>query len=378
MTLLRVAASFVIAMALGTALGLAMGRRALLDAPGPALARRSSSTCRRWSPSSWPTSGSGWSRSPRSWRWRSTRSRTWSSRSARARARSTAGLLEMAQAFDVPWHRTCATSCCRSSIPTSLAAARSGLALIWKIVLVAELLGRSNGVGFQLGIYFQLFDVAGILAYTSPSSWSCQLIEWACCSRSSGRRPDGGAERRPSAPRRIRPSASRRRRAPGARQRADSSCRPGPRRLRGHHRPVGLRQDHAAQPDRRPGPRLRGRGADWPTARAGSPTCSRSRACCPGARSRTTSAWSCRDGGRPSARSTPGCEVGLDGPRAVFASRLSLGMARRAAMARAFVVEPTLLLLDEPFVSLDEPTAQPPAPCCCSTCSRRTARPPCS
>jgi NitT/TauT family transport system ATP-binding protein len=51
-------------------------------------------------------------------------------------------------------------------------------------------------------------------------------------------------------------------------------------------------------------------------------------------------------------------EVGLEGHAAVYASRLSLGMARRAALARAFAVEPSLLLLDEPFVSLDEPTAQ--------------------
>jgi NitT/TauT family transport system ATP-binding protein len=50
-------------------------------------------------------------------------------------------------------------------------------------------------------------------------------------------------------------------------------------------------------------------------------------------------------------------EVGLGAARQVYASRLSLGMARRAALARAFVVEPSLLLLDEPFVSLDEPTA---------------------
>jgi NitT/TauT family transport system ATP-binding protein len=50
-------------------------------------------------------------------------------------------------------------------------------------------------------------------------------------------------------------------------------------------------------------------------------------------------------------------EVGLEGAAEVFASRLSLGMARRAALARAFVVEPSLLLLDEPFVSLDESTA---------------------
>ncbi|UCC57332.1 MAG: ABC transporter permease subunit, partial [Gammaproteobacteria bacterium] len=50
--------------------------------------------------------------------------------------------------------------------PYLMAAARSGLALIWKIVLVVELLGRSNGVGFQLGTFFQFFDITGILAYT--------------------------------------------------------------------------------------------------------------------------------------------------------------------------------------------------------------------
>ena len=59
-----------------------------------------------------------------------------------------------------------AISCCRNCSPIFAAASRSGIALIWKIVLVVELLGRSNGVGFQIYLYFQLFDVAAILAYT--------------------------------------------------------------------------------------------------------------------------------------------------------------------------------------------------------------------
>lgn len=50
--------------------------------------------------------------------------------------------------------------------------------------------------------------------------------------------------------------------------------------------------------------------------------------------------------------------MGLSDVADEYPTRLSVGMARRAALARAFVVEPELLLMDEPFVSLDEPTAR--------------------
>lgn len=43
--------------------------------------------------------------------------------------------------------------------------------------------------------------------------------------------------------------------------------------------------------------------------------------------------------------------------RNFYPSELSLGLARRASIARAFAMEPGLLVLDEPFVSLDDKTA---------------------
>ncbi len=62
--------------------------------------------------------------------------------------------------------------------PYLLGASRSGLALIWKVVLVAEILGRSDGVGFQIEVCFQLFDVAGILAYTIAFALVVLGLEW--------------------------------------------------------------------------------------------------------------------------------------------------------------------------------------------------------
>ncbi|HXH02434.1 MAG TPA: ABC transporter permease subunit [Candidatus Competibacteraceae bacterium] len=75
-------------------------------------------------------------------------------------------LLEVATVFSVAPGRCLLRVYLPQLLPYLLAAARTGLALIWKIVLVVELLGRSNGVGFQLHLFFQLFDITGILAYT--------------------------------------------------------------------------------------------------------------------------------------------------------------------------------------------------------------------
>ena len=62
--------------------------------------------------------------------------------------------------------------------PFVAAAARSGIAVIWKIVLVVEFLGRSNGIGFQIHLYFQLFDVTMVLVYALSFIAVMLAVEW--------------------------------------------------------------------------------------------------------------------------------------------------------------------------------------------------------
>lgn len=73
---------------------------------------------------------------------------------------------EMARSFRLGRRKTLIYVVLPQLLPYFAVAARSGLALIWKIVLVVELLGRNDGIGFMLHTDFQLFDVTGILAYS--------------------------------------------------------------------------------------------------------------------------------------------------------------------------------------------------------------------
>lgn len=177
MTLWRVAAAFVLAMLVGSAIGIAMGRITLVEQIGqpwlvfflnlPALvvivlayiwiglseAAAITAVAINKIPNVAVTIREG----------------------TRALDRS---LLEMAAVFRVPAGRRLRHVVLPQLAPYGMAAARTGLALIWKIVLVVELLGRSNGVGFQIALYFQLFDVTRILAYALAFIVIVQAIEW--------------------------------------------------------------------------------------------------------------------------------------------------------------------------------------------------------
>lgn len=86
-------------------------------------------------------------------------------------------LLEVAKVFKMgPW-KTFWKVFFPQLYPYILTCIRNGLSLIWKVVLVVELIGCSDGVGFQLGIFFQFFDIANILAYTFAFAIVVLLIE---------------------------------------------------------------------------------------------------------------------------------------------------------------------------------------------------------
>ncbi len=79
-----------------------------------------------------------------------------------------ASLDEMAQVFRFNFKARLVHVVLPQFAPYLAASARAGLSLVWKIVLVVELLGRSNGVGFKINLAFQLFDLRLLFAYALP------------------------------------------------------------------------------------------------------------------------------------------------------------------------------------------------------------------
>jgi NitT/TauT family transport system permease protein len=76
-----------------------------------------------------------------------------------------AGLDDMSRAFRMKWLTRIRHVVLPQLAPYLAAVSRSSLSISWKIVLVVELIGRPNGVGFVLGSAFSLFDMTKILSY---------------------------------------------------------------------------------------------------------------------------------------------------------------------------------------------------------------------
>ena len=175
-TLLRVGLSFAIAMALGAAMGFAMGRSRLADRLGdpwlvvllnlPALVIIVLAYIWMGLTEAAAIAAVALNKIPIA------------IVTVREGARSLdQGLDEMAQVFRMGRWARMRHVVLPQLAPYLAAAARSGLSLVWKIVLVVEWLGRPNGVGFEIGVAFQLFDVTKILAYALAFVAVMLLIE---------------------------------------------------------------------------------------------------------------------------------------------------------------------------------------------------------
>lgn len=97
------------------------------------------------------------------------------------------GYAELARVYHIPFWRRITKILVPQLMPYVLTAARTGLSLIWKIVLVFEVLGSDGGVGFRIGIFFQRFDITGILSYATAFMTVVILLEYLVLRRVEAR-----------------------------------------------------------------------------------------------------------------------------------------------------------------------------------------------
>jgi len=63
-------------------------------------------------------------------------------------------------------------------VPNIFAATRYGLGLAWKVVVVVEMFGTSNGVGYQVMKSYQVFNMQGVIAWTLTFVVAMIVIEY--------------------------------------------------------------------------------------------------------------------------------------------------------------------------------------------------------
>jgi NitT/TauT family transport system permease protein len=74
-------------------------------------------------------------------------------------------LMEMARAFRAGARQRLLSVIAPQVAPMLLASTRFGIGLTWKMVLFVELIGRSDGIGYKIEFYYQLFNMTEVLAH---------------------------------------------------------------------------------------------------------------------------------------------------------------------------------------------------------------------
>ncbi len=72
-------------------------------------------------------------------------------------------------------------------LPYILSGSRLGLSLSWQVVVLSELFGLSNGVGYKINLNFQDFSIAGVMAWTLSFTAIMAVLEFGIISRVESR-----------------------------------------------------------------------------------------------------------------------------------------------------------------------------------------------
>lgn len=88
------------------------------------------------------------------------------------------GLVEMAHVYRFSRWSRLARLWLPALVPFLLSGARLGLSLSWKVIVLVEMFGASNGVGYELNTAFSNQDVAGVLAWTILFGAAMAVLEY--------------------------------------------------------------------------------------------------------------------------------------------------------------------------------------------------------
>ena len=87
-------------------------------------------------------------------------------------------LFRMARVFGVPRARQFREVVVPAILPSIVGGAKLGLALSWKVTVLAELFGVTSGVGYEISRNFQMFSIDGVLAWALTFAAVMALIEY--------------------------------------------------------------------------------------------------------------------------------------------------------------------------------------------------------
>jgi len=88
------------------------------------------------------------------------------------------GLLEMAKVFGSNKRLVIRSIVIPQLLPYLFAAARFGLGLAWKSVVIVEMLGLSNGIGYMIAFWFGMFSMKDVLAWTLAFTLIMLMFEY--------------------------------------------------------------------------------------------------------------------------------------------------------------------------------------------------------